>query len=54
MKPFLTFTIPPNHVAHWRETERGVEVEMLRFLTLSSAKSRQLNSFGHINRKRAA
>lgn len=47
--------IPAGHAAHWKLTENGkIEVELMRFLTVGSAKARQCSSFDHINRKVAA
>ena len=54
MKPSVVFPIPPNHVAHWKQTDKGFEVEFLRFLTPGQAKMRASASFDHINRKDAA
>jgi hypothetical protein len=41
MKPALTIPIPYGHVAHWKLTEQGVEVEFLRFLDTNSRKARR-------------
>lgn len=41
MKPALTIPIPLGHVAHWKQTEHGFEVEFLRLLTNTERLSRR-------------
>lgn len=41
MKHSISFSIAPNHVAHWRIVDGRIEVEYLRFLSLCDAKKRR-------------
>lgn len=51
MKPALSFEIPLGHVAHWKQTGNGFEVEFLRFLKPHEAKLRRERPY---QRKNAA